>query len=175
MAMTVRSPTATTVSARCAHTVSPPGCARTVSPPGCARAGLAVLLVLTTIPACSGAAKRETSALYDAVDRYRGADESAKLARGQAVAAVECTVASVCDVKRVCLAAIDPTTRALQLKDEVARRVGDIEKNHLEVISSEAQALSSKLDEAAKLLEAGRLKMSECERRLIDLRVHRGG
>lgn len=161
MAMTVRSPTATAVSPR--------------GRPQVGRAALALLVALATIAGC-GTARRETSVLYEAVDRYRSASDAAKLTRGQAVAAVECTVASVCDVKRVCLAAIDPTTRALQLKDEVARRVGDIEKNHPEgVSSSETEVLSGKLDEAARLLEAGRLKMSDCERRLIDLRVRSGG
>jgi len=136
---------------------------------------IATLALASATAACSGAAKRETSALWDAVDRYRDADNASKPVRGQAVAAVACTAASVCDAKRVCLAAIDPTTRALKLKDDVALRVADIEQNHLDATSPEAQALSGKLDLAAKLLETGRQKMGECERRLTDLRVQYGG
>jgi hypothetical protein len=145
------------------------------SPALLAIAAPALLAIATTVAACSGAGKREAVALLDAVDRYRNADGSSKLARGQAVAAVECSAGPVCEAKRVCVAAIEPTTRALELKDEVAQRVADIERKHLDVASPEAQALSGKLDEATKLLEAGRQKMSECERRLADLRVHYGG
>jgi len=128
----------------------------------------------TIVSSCDGAAKRETSALYEAVDRYRVADSAAKLGRGQGVAAVECTVAPVCDAKRVCLAAIDPTTRALRLKDDVALRVADVEHRRLDPASPEARALPGELDEAARLLEEGRQKMTECERRLADLRVRYG-
>lgn len=143
---------------------------------GVARAGALALAVLIAAPlACDGAAKREASALNDAVDRYRDANDASKLVRGQAVAAVECSVASVCDAKRICLAAIDPTSRALRLKDDVALRVADIEHNRLDHGSPEVQALSDKLDEAAKLLDVGRRRMTECERRLADLRVQYGG
>jgi len=135
---------------------------------------LSLVGLSTIVSSCDGAAKRETSALYEAVDRYRVADDAAKLVRGQAVAAVECTVAPVCDAKRICLAAIDPTTRALRLKDEVALRVADVEHNRLDPTSPEARGLSGELDEAARLLESGRQKMTECERRLADLRVTHG-
>lgn len=146
---------------------------------GVAAAGPGVLAVAATLAAtsaaCGGEARRESAALLEAVDRYRDADASSKLVRGQAVAAVACSAGPVCSAKRVCLAAIEPTTRALQLRDDVARRVADIEQKHLDVAPPEKQALSGKLDEATELLQAGREKMSECERRLADLRVQYGG
>lgn len=140
-----------------------------------ARARVAALALGSLAAACSGSARHETTALRDAVDRYRGADDASKIARREAVAAVACTAPAVCDAKRVCLAAIDPTTRALKLKDDVSLRVSHIEQNHLDLTSPEAQGLSGQLDEASKLLEAGRQKMTECEHRLADLRLEYGG
>jgi hypothetical protein len=106
------------------------------------------------------------------VDRYRHADDESKPARAQAVAAVLCRAADVCEAKRVCLDAIDPTTRGLILKDEVTARLGDIEQRRLAPMAPEAVSLPEKLDEAARLLEMGRRNMTECDRRLADLAVH---
>jgi hypothetical protein len=132
---------------------------------------LAILAFLSTLDACSGQGKREATTLTDAVDRYRRADDASKATQGQAVAAVACTDARVCEAKQACVAAIEPTTRALELKDEVARRLVELEQKRLAPDSQEAQALPGKLDEAERLLKDGRAKMADCDARLTDLRV----
>jgi hypothetical protein len=128
--------------------------------------------VLLMMLACAAPGRRESLALVDAVDRYRHADHESEPARAQAVAAVLCRAADVCEAKRVCLDAIDPTTRGLILKDEVTARLGDIEQRRLAPMAPEAVSLPEKLDEAARLLEMGRRNMTECDRRLADLAVH---
>jgi hypothetical protein len=133
-----------------------------------ARLALGSMLVLV---ACTGAGKREAASLFEAVDRYRHANDASKEALGRAVAAVACTDARVCDVKQVCLAAIEPTNHALQLKDEVTLRLGDLEQKRLAPDSPEAQALPAKLDEAQRLLEDGRTRMATCDARLAELRT----
>lgn len=132
---------------------------------------LALLLVLVTVTACSGPGKREAATLVDAVDRYRRADDAAKEAEGQAVAALACTDPRVCDAKQACVAAMEPTTRGLALKDEVVSRLADLEQKRLAPDSPEAGALPGKLDEAERLLKDGRTKMGACDARLTDLRV----
>jgi hypothetical protein len=135
------------------------------------------VLALATISGllgCSAPGRREASALIEAVDRYRRADNPSKFNQAQAVGAVSCSATAVCAAKRICLDAINPTTHALSLKDEVAARLGDIEQRHLDPRAPEAASLADKLDEAARLLEIGRAKMTECERRLADLRLEFG-
>ena len=131
------------------------------------------LLALATV-ACAGSSKREAATLIAAVDRYRSADNASKARLTQSVADVACTDAQVCDAKRACLEAIDPTTRALRLKDEVTLRLSDIEGKRLAADAPEAQALPDKLDEAARLLTEGRAKMPDCEKKLTDLRLLHG-
>jgi hypothetical protein len=139
----------------------------------CATGRMTALVV--ALISCAGSGRRETSALVDAVDRYRQADNRSKPTHAQAVAALPCSATSVCEAKRVCLEAIAPTTRALTLKDEVAARLADIEQKRLAPAAAEAASLPGKLDEATRLLETGRAKMTECERRLADLRIEYGG
>jgi hypothetical protein len=131
-------------------------------------------LLLSAI-ACGASGRRETLALRDAVDHYRDAPTASKSARAQGVAVVFCSASGVCEAKQVCLAAIESTTRALVLKDEVTTRLGDIEQRRLDPAAPEADSLLGKLDEAARLLETGRARMTECERRLADLRIEYGG
>ncbi|MGD0676909.1 MAG: hypothetical protein ABSC94_15960 [Polyangiaceae bacterium] len=131
-------------------------------------------LFVILLGSCTGAARRETSALFEAVDHYRRAAEPSKASQGQALIGLVCTDAAVCEAKRVCSEAVEPTTRALQLKSEVTARMLDLEQKRLAPGAPEAEALPAKLDEAAHLLEVGRAKMTECERRLADLRVRYG-
>ena len=133
--------------------------------------GLALLPLVVTLTACSGPGKREAAALVAAVDRYRQAAGASKEAEGQAVAGVPCSDSRVCDAKQACVAAIEPTTRALALKDEVSRRLVDLEGKRLAPDSPEADALPGKLDEAERLLKDGRARMAACDARLTDLRV----
>ncbi|MDP8999897.1 MAG: hypothetical protein M3O46_07275 [Myxococcota bacterium] len=127
------------------------------------------------IVACGGTGKRETSALVSAVDRYRRSDNASKVAEVQKVADVACSHPRVCDAKRACLAAMGPTARALAVKEEVARRLADIEEMRLSVDASDARGLPAKLDEAERLLNEGRSKMPDCEKQLTDLVVEHGG
>ncbi len=138
------------------------------------RPSMLALACAGSLLACAGSAKREASILVAAVDRYRRADSTSKPAEAQTVAAVACTDAKVCEAKRACLAALDPTARALALKDEVARRVTDLQEKRLEPDSPEARALPGKLDEAEKLLREGRAKMPDCEKLLTDLQMDYG-
>lgn len=133
--------------------------------------GILVVTFVSTLTACSGPGKREAATLVDAVDRYRRADDASKEAQGQVVAAVACTDSRVCDAKQACVAAIEPTTRALALKDEVARLLVELEAKRLAPDSPEAGALPGKLDEAERLLKDGRAGMARCDARLTDLRV----
>jgi hypothetical protein len=124
---------------------------------------------------CAGNARRESASLADAVDQYRHAENAAKASHRQAVLQVACTDPEVCAAKKACLAAIDPTTRALELKDEVAHRLADIEAKRVTPDAPEAEVLPAKLDEAERLLREGRAKMSDCDARLLDLRARHGG
>lgn len=135
---------------------------------------LRLAAALIGVMACEGSARRESALLTDAVDRYRRAEMGAKAAQRQAILALACTDAEVCAAKQACLAAINPTTRALALKDEVASRLGDIQNGRLAPDAPEADALPGKLDEAERLLREGRAKMADCDGRLADLRVHHG-
>jgi len=134
-----------------------------------------ILVVTVALAACSGPGKREATTLTDAVDRYRRADDASKESQGKAVGAVACTDSRVCEAKQACVAAIEPTTRGLALKDEVARLLVEIEQKRLAPDSSEAEALPGKLDEAERLLKDGRAGMAQCDARLTDLRVAFGG
>ena len=130
-----------------------------------------ILVVTVALAACSGGGKREAVALTDAVDRYRRADDVAKETQGKAVAAVACTDSRVCEAKQACVAALEPTTRGLALKNEVARFLVELEQKRLAPDSPEAEALPGKLDEAERLLKDGRAGMTKCDARLTDLRV----
>jgi hypothetical protein len=136
-------------------------------------AGIA-LVSLATMAACAGSGKHETSVLSAAVDRYRRAAEPAKAAEAETVGRVSCTDEKVCAAKAACLAAIDPTTRALAIKDDVTRRLADLQENRITPASPQAQALPDKLDEATRLLSEGRAKMADCDKQLTDLEVSYG-
>ena len=132
---------------------------------------LLVVVFASSFAACGNPGKREAATLSDAVDRYRHAADASKEAEGKAVAAVACSDARVCDAKLACVAALEPTTRALALKDEVARLLIELEQKRLAPDSPEAEALPGKLDEAERLLKDGRTGMARCDARLTDLRV----
>jgi hypothetical protein len=134
----------------------------------------AALFLILGLGACHESGKREAATLDEAVDRYRRAEGAEKASRAQAVADAPCAIPEVCDAKNTCLAAIGPTTRALALKDEVARLLGDLQEKRLPVDAAAAQALPAKLDEATALLQQGRAKMADCEKQLVDLRLYYG-
>ncbi len=133
------------------------------------------MLAVAAMTACTATAKREADSLASAVEAYRRTEGPMKPARARAVSEVACSDARVCDAKADCVAAVDATTRALALKDEVAARVGDIEHGALDRNSPEAQALPGKLDEAERLLKEGRDRMRQCDEKLANLRLQVGG
>jgi hypothetical protein len=133
------------------------------------------VLAIVVSGCATGTGKRETSALLDAVDGYRRADvASSRATRAQVLESVTCTEATVCGAKDVCVEAVRATSRALLLKDEVAARLADVEQKRLAPDDPRAAALPGKLDEAQQLLGQGRERMTECERRLSELRVEFG-
>jgi hypothetical protein len=132
---------------------------------------LAATVLPSGLLACTGSAKREAATLSEAVDRFSRASTSAQ---AEAVDEVPCTDERVCEAKRVCTEAIDPTARALVIKDEVGTNIADIEAARLAPDSAIAQALPGKLDEASRLLQEGHAKMHECDAKLTDLRVTYG-
>ena len=136
---------------------------------------VALVTVVAPLAGCADPARREATSLTDAVDRYRQASNGAgRQAEAQLVAAIACTDRRVCDAKQACLAAIEPTVRSLELKDEVTRRLEDLEQKRLDPTSPEARALPGKLDQAEELLKDGRAKMTVCDARLRDLRMSPG-
>jgi hypothetical protein len=126
---------------------------------------------LAVLAACTAAGKRETVALTSAVDGFLHASGPTAIAQAQAVGTVACTDDRVCAAKKICVDAIDPTARAMSLKDEVSQRLADIEAAKLAPNSPEASALPAKLDDASRLLREGHDKMQACEKSLADLAV----
>jgi hypothetical protein len=133
-----------------------------------------VLLPALALGACHGSGKGEAASLDDAVDRYRRAEGAQKTAELQAATDVPCTITEVCEAKTACLAAMGSTTRALDIKDEVARMLGDLQEKRLPLDAAAAQELPGKLDEATRLLQEGRTKMADCDKKLADLELHYG-
>jgi hypothetical protein len=138
----------------------------------CASAALRLTLLLSV--ACSNPAKREAASLVAAIDRYRRAENVAKPAAAQAVYAAACSDVEVCETKEACVAAIQPTVRALELKDEVAGRVDELEKGTLAPDDPVATKLRGQLDEAKELLGRGREAMGPCEQKVLVLRMKYG-
>lgn len=132
--------------------------------------GISVALLVS----CSGSAKREASILIAAVDAFRRAESQQKEAEAKRVAAVACTDDRVCEAKRACVSALEPTAQALILKEQVERSVASIEGKTLALDSPEARGLPAKLDEAQRLLSDGRAKMAACDRRLAELQLQLG-
>jgi hypothetical protein len=126
---------------------------------------------LALATACSGAGKREAAALVASVDRFLHASGPSTAAQAKAVSDVPCTDARVCEAKQICVAAVDPTAKAIELKDEVDQRLGEIQAAKLAPDSPEARALPAKLDDATRLLKEGHDKMQACETALADLQV----
>jgi len=131
-------------------------------------------VALAVFVGCSGSAKREAAILIAAVDAFRRAESPAKEAGAKRVAAVACTDDRVCEARRACVSAIEPTAQALMLKEEVERSVASIESKTLAPDSPEARGLPAKLDKAERLLSDGRVGMAACDRRLAELQLQLG-
>src|SRR5579872_5850167 len=98
---------------------------------GVLRACVAMGLVAALVSGCQSAGRGQAAALDDALDRYRRAVGPERESASRALADVPCTSPDVCAAKETCLAAVDSTTRALALKDEVALAVGDLQAKRM--------------------------------------------
>ena len=135
------------------------------------RAVLLGVSVFASLVACSSGAKREAGSLVEAVDRFRRAENVAKPAAAAAVRATSCTDAEVCAARTACLAAIDPTTRALELNAEVERALVELEAKRLAPTDPAARELPKKLDESERLLGQGKAAMVACDEQTLALKL----
>jgi len=130
----------------------------------------ATLAALTVLLACS-TAKQEAASLVAATDRFHKAENTEKPDRARAIARVACTDAEVCEAKRLCQAATQPTAEALALKAEVERGLAELEQGKLAKTDDAAAALPDKLDDAERLLAEGHAAMPACDQKILALRA----
>ena len=131
-------------------------------------------LCAVVLLACTSAGKSEAASLSVAVERYRMANNASKGGTADALDKTACSVPDVCETKRLCVAVSDPTSRALALKNEVERGLSDVRTGKLASDSPKARELPDKLEEAARLLEAGHAALPECDGKLMALKRHYG-
>jgi hypothetical protein len=151
-------------------------CGRSARSGGDARGGILlgsclVLVLLAALVACSSVAKREAGSLVEAVDRFRRAENPAKPAAANDVRVAACTDAEVCAAKAACLAAIEPTTRALEINAEVERALADLEAKRLAPSDPAARELPKKLDQSEGLLKQGKAAMPACDAQTLALKL----
>jgi hypothetical protein len=130
----------------------------------------AALLFALGVTACESAERRETAVLAQAVERFHIADNTQKPAAVTALRAVPCTAPAVCRARDACLAAAEPTAKALKLKSEVEQGLSALEKGQLPKDSPEAHALAQKLDDAEGLLKEGFKALPACDDQVADLK-----
>lgn len=133
-----------------------------------------VPLLATCALACGNPAKREAASLVSAVDRFRRAGNPSKPQEARTIASVACADPEVCAAKEACLAASEPTAKALALKNEVEHGVSDLEQKKLSPDDPVARSLPEKLDQAQHLLEEGHGKMAACDEKVGRLRIKYG-
>jgi hypothetical protein len=122
------------------------------------RALLALLLV-----ACDSAERRDAASVIAAVQRFRSADNVSTPAMVDALRATPCSTPDACKVRDECVAAGEPTAKALRLKAEVEKGLGALESGGLSKDSEEAKALPKKLDDAEALLTLGHQSLPKCD------------
>lgn len=133
-----------------------------------------VALLCLFLSACGSGERREASMLAQAVERFHVADNAQKPAAVQALRAVRCAAPEVCRARDACLAAAEPTAKALRLKSEVEQGLSALEKGALQKESPEARALPQKLDDAESLLKEGFRGLPACDDQVAALkRKHR--
>jgi hypothetical protein len=131
-------------------------------------------LLLVACVACEGGERREAGSVVVAVQRFHQADNAGKPAAAEALRAVPCSAADVCQTRDLCLVAADSWAKAVILKDTVGRAIDLIEKGILAKDAPEAQALPDKLENAERLLKEGHARLAECDDAVAALkRKHR--
>jgi len=127
-----------------------------------------------TLVACESSERRDAESVLAAIGRFRTADNAAIPAAVDALKATPCTAPDACRTRDACLAAGEPTAKALRLKAEVERGLDALEKGTLAKDSPEAQDMPRKLEEAEELLNEGRAALAECDEQVRALkRKHR--
>ena len=132
--------------------------------------GLGVGLGLGII-GCTDPVKTEAASLVAAVDRFRAAPNEQKPGLLAPLAGAACTDKDVCAAKEACLSFAKPTSDGLTLKNEVERKISDLQNGRLDRDSDEARALPMKLEEAQKLLRQGETALGACHEKTLTLRV----
>jgi hypothetical protein len=127
-----------------------------------------LVLLALAMPACS------SGKLVAAVDRYRKAEMEAKGPPAEAIAAVPCALAEVCGAKEACLAAARPTAKGAALKFEVEASLAELRAGKITQDEAAARGLPQKLDDAGRLLDEGRAKISDCDAKMTALRLKYG-
>lgn len=126
------------------------------------------------VAACDGAERRDAETVLIGVNRFRTADFGTTPAAVDALKATPCTTPEACQTRDVCLAAGEPTAKALRLKAEVEKGLAALERGTLAKDSPQAQELPKKLDEADVLLQKGRSSLPACDEHVQALkRKHR--
>jgi hypothetical protein len=129
-----------------------------------------IVLVLVLAPACDSADRREAEGVATAIVRFRSVDLAATPAAVEALKKTTCTKPEICAARDACVVAGDAMSRAIALKDEVARSLAAVESGALAKDSPEAQGLTPKLDEAEAALRKGQAAIPTCEEQLQALK-----
>lgn len=128
------------------------------------------LALVVLLVACDSGERREAAVLAQAVERFHIAENPQKPSAVEALRAVPCSAAEVCRARDACLAAAEPTAKALRLKSEVEKGLAALEKGALAKDSPEARALPAKLDEAETLLKEGFQALPACDDQVAALK-----
>ena len=128
----------------------------------------------TLFSACTSPAKSEASSLAQAVERYRQADNNLKSSTADALDKTPCSADDVCDTKRACTEAADPTARGLALKNEVEQGLAEVRAHKLDPDDPRARSLPDKLEEASRLLEKGHAALPSCTEKIMGLKRRYG-
>lgn len=129
------------------------------------------LFVTLLLVACDGEGQRDAERVLAAVQRFRSADLAATPGVVDALRQTPCHATDACATRDACVAAGEATSRALTLKNEVARKLDALEKGSLDRGSDEATTLPGKLDEAEALLKQGFDLLPACDERVTALKL----
>ena len=113
--------------------------------------------------------KEEAAALVHAIDVYRAAPDSDKVAAVDKIKAVTVTNLEISEAKDECLQMAEPTANALAAKIAAAKVLDDLKKDA--AVPEDVSALPDRLDAASKLLDVGHEHLIPCEEKLTGLRI----
>lgn len=141
---------------------------------GALQRGLRASVISMLLVGCDGAERRDAETVLIAVRRFRTADHSMTVAALEALKATRCVAPDACRTRDACVAAGDPTVKALRLKAEVEKGLAALDQGRLTADSPDAQQLPKKLAEAEALLKQGHDGLAACDEHVQALkRRHR--